>query len=172
MNERTQATAERLLQQAALIEQSIPELDALCREAEPAAKRLAASSGDLITVMGCGGLLHGFYSALETLMRDVADSLNGGVPHGESWHARLLDHLSVDVPGVRPRLFSPDVRDRLDEFRGFRHVYRHLYVFNLKPARVLDLLTRLGPLWDELKPQLAAFAATLKEIAAGLTKDG
>lgn len=169
-DERTATHAGRLLEQAALIERAISDLDAICREAAPAAERLKKSPNDVITVMGCGGLLHGFYSAFETLMRDAADALNGRVPQGEAWHARLLDQLSVEVPGMRPAMFTPEIRDRLDEYRGFRHVYRNLYVFSLKPARVLDLLERLTPLWADLKPHLQAFARSLGATAAGLSE--
>ncbi|WP_416672242.1 ribonuclease toxin HepT-like protein [Egbenema bharatensis] len=40
------------------------------------------------------------------------------------------------IPSVRPAVLSFETRDRLDRYRGFRHVVRNVYTFNLDPEQI------------------------------------
>lgn len=162
------ATAARLRTLAANADRAVDDLHALVERAPDAATRLRAERSDLLILMGAGGLLHGFYSTLEGLMRDVADSLGGLVPSGPDWHARLLDQMTHDVPGVRPALLPSGARPGLDELRAFRHLFRNLYVLNLRPEPIEALLGGLPALWESLSEALAAFATALRATAQAL----
>lgn len=52
--------------------------------------------------------VHGWYTALETLLGRVARLLDESVPEGPAWHADLLAQMSTQVPGVRIALLSPE----------------------------------------------------------------
>ena len=47
--------------------------------------------------------------------------------------------MRLDIEGIRPRLLSEESFKILDELRGFRHVFRHAYSYELEHERVLKL---------------------------------
>lgn len=109
--------------------------------------------------------LHGFYAGVGRLCEVVAVQLDGSLPQGETWHRDLLDQMTRDLPGLRPPVISPVVRQTLDEYRRFRHVVRNVYADSLDPLRVGELVTRLLPLWAQLQKELAAFADFLEGVS-------
>lgn len=154
-----------LLTAAATVEVGIADLDAIIPEIDAARIRVAETDSDLLLLTGAGGLLHGFYSRFERLLRDISVGLHGESPSGDAWHARLLDLAATDVPGFRPPMISPASRRALDEFRAFRHVFRNVYVFHLDPERVVPLLGRVPALWAQLRAELFSFAGVLRAMA-------
>ena len=52
----------------------------------------------------------------------------------------LIRRLSIEIPGVRPALFSPELVSDLQDLRGFRHVVRHAYDLALKKDKLVPLL--------------------------------
>jgi hypothetical protein len=109
--------------------------------------------------------LHSFYSALERIFELIALELDGGTLGGESWHTELLRQMSLDVPDVRPAVLQPDSAARPDEYRKFRHRIRNIYATNLDPDRMGLLVVGLPALWQEIRQELAAFAAFLADLA-------
>lgn len=160
--------AASLRTEAAGIERAMADIDAIVAKTDEGLQKLRESPADVFVLLGAGGLLHGFYSTFEALLREVAETVNGLAPAGDAWHARLLDQMSRDVPGVRPRVFPPMLRDPLDELRAFRHLFRNLYVLNLKAEKIEPLLAGLPALWADLRASLHGFAATLRAMADGL----
>ena len=51
----------------------------------------------------------------------------------------------AEVPGVRPPVLSQETRERLDRYRGFRHVVRNVYTYNLDPEQIGVLVKQLAP---------------------------
>lgn len=77
--------------------------------------------------------LHGFYAGIERLLEVIAAGIDQTKPAGANWHRELLQQLSADIVSVRPAVLSSQCRDSLDRYRGFRHVVRNVYTFNLDP---------------------------------------
>jgi hypothetical protein len=75
--------------------------------------------------------LHSFYAGLERVFEVIADGVDRVKPVGPNWHQELLHQMASEIPGVRPSVLSSEVRDGLDRYRGFRHVVRNVYTFNL-----------------------------------------
>jgi hypothetical protein len=46
---------------------------------------------------------------------------------------------------------------QLDEYRGFRHVVPNVYTFHLDPEKVVKLVQRLAPVFDQASVELMAF---------------
>ena len=80
--------------------------------------------------------LHHYYTAVETLLTRIAREVDEDVPHGGSAHKRLLDQLSVEIPGVRPKVLSTQSYAELDALRRFRHFFRHAYVVDLDSVQL------------------------------------
>jgi hypothetical protein len=70
---------------------------------------------------------HHAYSALEPILERTARTLEGGVPQGPNWHLELLDNAFLDLPGLRPPVFSAETSPMLRELSGCRHLVRHAY---------------------------------------------
>ena len=101
--------------------------------------------------------LHAFYSAIEKIFEDIARTIEVSVPSGPDWHRDLLIQMSAEIPGTRPPVISRDTRLVLDEFRGFRHVVRNIYTFNLHADRVLELTTRAHACLSSVRGELHIF---------------
>ena len=111
--------------------------------------------------------LHRFYAGLERILEVIATRVDQTVPTGGNWHQELLDQMSTDVSTVRPAVLSEDTRQKLDAFRGFRHVVRNVYTHDFDPEQMRLLIARLPATMDCIARDLSAFADRLEDIAGG-----
>ncbi|MGB5915517.1 MAG: hypothetical protein WBG63_11680 [Phormidesmis sp.] len=109
--------------------------------------------------------IHSFYAGIERILEIIADSVDGTKPSGANWHTELLSQLASDIKGVRPAVISGDSQERLNRFRGFRHVVRNVYTFNLDAPQIALLVEQLQPTQVQIKRELLSFATLLDEMA-------
>jgi len=109
--------------------------------------------------------LQSLYTGIERCFVQIVRVLNGGPPDGADWHRRLLDRMTVPTE-VRPALLDAAIAKGLAELMRFRHVVRHLYVYELEPDQVQRLLERALELWPVVEQRLAAFDGWLAELAS------
>jgi len=69
---------------------------------------------------------------LEKVFEKIAATIDGSVPTAANWHQELLSQMCMDIPGVRPAVISDELRDLLEDYRGFLHVVRNVYTFHLE----------------------------------------
>jgi hypothetical protein len=108
--------------------------------------------------------LHGFYAGLERLLEIIAEGVDQAKPVGAHWHDDLLRQMAAEIPGVRPPVLSQETRERLDRYRGFRHVVRNVYTYNLDPEQVGVLVKQSAPTMAHVSQELAAFADFLEQM--------
>lgn len=77
-----------------------------------------------------GYLLHNFYNGCENIFRAIAAFFENDVGAG-TWHADLLRRMRLEIPGYRPAVIDEELYRLLEDFRGFRHVFRNCYSFEL-----------------------------------------
>ncbi|MBC6473165.1 MAG: hypothetical protein GDA48_10385 [Hormoscilla sp. GM102CHS1] len=91
--------------------------------------------------------IHNLYNAVEDLLKIVAAHFENQITDTARWHSALLQRMTQDIPGIRPRLLSESSYLNLNNLRGFRHFFRHAYgvnidyeqlAMNLDKARLLD----------------------------------
>ncbi len=75
--------------------------------------------------------LHAFYSATERVFEKIANDIDDSVPTGANWHRELLDQMVLEIEGIRPAVLSAELKEELEDYRGFRHVVRNVYTFHL-----------------------------------------
>jgi len=63
-------------------------------------------------------------------------------------------------------LLDPAIAKGLAELMRFRHVVRHLYVYELELDQVQRLLERALELWPAVEQRLAVFDGWLAELAS------
>ena len=108
--------------------------------------------------------LHGFYAGLERLLEIIADGVDQAKLSGAHWHDDLLRQMVAEVPGIRPPVLRQETRERLDRYRGFRHVVSNVYTYNLDPEQIGVLVKQLAPTMARVSQELAAFADFLEQM--------
>ena len=81
-----------------------------------------------------------FYNIVEQLALRIAKSFENRIDDDSGWHVELIRRMSLDIPGVRPALFSTEVISDLQELRAFRHVVRHAYDTSLRREKILPVV--------------------------------
>lgn len=108
--------------------------------------------------------LHHAYSAVETIFKRVAQTLEQDVPRGADWHQVLLDEMALELEGIRPVVLSAASHQLLRRLLAFRHFFRHAYAVELD-ARRLEAVRKdaleAAPLVDADLDQLDTYLAEL-----------
>lgn len=156
-------TSHRLIRLKAAIEKELADLNALKQEKDdlgpgPIHPRIL------------GSMLHDFYTGAERIFQTIAEELDGGLPTGEEWHRALLDQMTLNLEGIRPPVLEDALRERLDEYLRFRHVFRNIYGFQLQRKRCEPLADQLDDVLDSLSHQLETFCTFLKTLAEGCSE--
>jgi hypothetical protein len=126
----------------------------------------AQTSGDDDYLDGVALNLHGFYAGVERVFEDIARTIERTVPDGSEWHQDLLLQMSAEVASVRPAVISDEARRCLEEYRGFRHIVRNVYTFNLRPARLQELTGGLRDCYQVVTGDLEDFCIFLEQLSA------
>ncbi len=79
----------------------------------------------------------------------------------KGWHTGLIGRLSIRIPGVRPPLFSEEIRQPLQELRAFRHVFVHAYDSSVDPDKLALVLKYGRVVVDRLSALVSAFVAAV-----------
>ena len=103
-----------------------------------------------------------FYSGLEGIFNRIARDIDMNVPIGEKSHKSLLQQMA-EVRPVRSPVISEQTLVGLDRILKFRHRFRNIYAFELKPKKVLKNAKRVSEVFDNLSTELDVFIEWLKK---------
>jgi hypothetical protein len=136
-------------------------------EVERQIQALAAALGPLqpdnVQLMAAAGFLHNFYNGVENCLMRIARGVDEHVPAGPTVHRELLDQMTAEVPGIRPAVLSDPLLATLDEYRRFRHAFRHMYFFDLRWELLRPLVTGVPAARQALELALRKLLATLPD---------
>jgi hypothetical protein len=107
-----------------------------------------------------GYLLHNFYNGCEAIFLSIAGFFENDLDTG-TWHKDLLKRMKLDIPGFRPPVIEEELYRTLDDFRGFRHKFRHSYSFDLDWERERAIARKFLETSSELRSQVSRFLDTL-----------
>ena len=158
MNERLRHIAHR-------IRAELEELARVLARAQEGGRRALQTSDDFYWDSVALNL-HGLYAGLERLFEIIAASIDGNVPQGANWHQVLLAQMATEIPPLRPAVISAATLQVLEEYRGFRHVVRHVYTFRFDPMRVQHLVQNVPGAFLQIRAELLAFADFLEQRMA------
>lgn len=103
-----------------------------------AGKRMALKSE--VGYEGCAHHLCRLYNAVEQMGLRVAKVFENHIDDEQGWHTALLARISIPIEGVRPALIPKELKNPLEELKGFRHVFVHAYELELDPEKLVLLL--------------------------------
>lgn len=126
----------------AKLQNELAKVEMAARSAMSQAEK-AKVSGDEDFWFAAAFSLQNFYMGTERIFEAVAKQVDHALPSGKSSHRELLEQMALEIPNIRPPVILADTLDRLQEYRGFRHVAIHLYAFDLRPDRISDLVDML-----------------------------
>lgn len=115
-------------------------------------------------VRALASILHDFYTGCERIFERVAQEFDGGLPSDSSWHSRLLEAMTLDLPTVRPPVIHKETARILQDYLAFRHRFRHMYGFELDENKLAPLLRMMGQAKNGLKTDVMRFVAHQEEV--------
>jgi hypothetical protein len=136
-------------------------LDEVAAQLQSLEASIGAREPTVVELMAAGGFLHNVYNGVENCLSRLAHGIDESVPTGNESHRLLIDQLSQPLPGLRPALISRELAARIDDYRRFRHAFRHMYFFDLK-------WERLRPLAAEVPALLSSFYDAIDVLFAQL----
>ncbi|MFP4062461.1 MAG: antitoxin [Halochromatium sp.] len=118
-----------------------------------------------------GYLLHSFYNGCENIFRAIARFFENDLG-ADSWHADMLRRMTLEIEGYRPAVIDNALFQVLNDFRGFRHVFRNNYGFELDWERERLVARRFPQALVELRAQIQVFLERLEVLAELSTERG
>jgi hypothetical protein len=108
--------------------------------------------------------VHSFYNGIERSFEMIARQVDGWSPKSPEWHRDLLLLMAAEVKSARPPVIARSTLRCLDAYRAFRHLVRHLYVFDLRPPRVRELAANMRGCYESAERDLLGFCDFLERI--------
>ena len=84
-----------------------------------------------------------------------------------SWTGSCLGAATGTVEGVRPRVLTSDLAERLRPFLRFRHLFRDIGGGQLRWERSTELLAEADEVWPLLEQQMQEFKGVLGQLHDG-----
>lgn len=123
----------------AILEQELKGDAAVMAEAARlAGERLADEHAGHLSA--CGYELNRLYNVLEKSFERLCQAFENHFEKAGDYHERLLERMSLDLPGIRPRFLPPEFRSPVRELKSFRHFFRHAYDPILRSDRLAELV--------------------------------
>lgn len=138
------------------IKVEIENLERLSGEMQELIKR-SGEKPDFIEARAAGSVLHDFYCGAEKIFERIALQIDGKLPKGDDWHTELLLQMSRPAEGTRDAIIGHELLENLKQYLRFRHLFRHIYGFELRWERFRNLALSLPFTLDELTNALEKF---------------
>jgi hypothetical protein len=129
---------------SAVIGHDLKSIERLSADLQRVSAPVTAGRSEYRDLAAMAYLLHNLYNAIENSLEQISRTFENHVLEPARWHKELLDKMFLDIPGVRPAVLPESLRRFLHELRGFRHLFRHSYDFELDPQRLSELVRA----WD------------------------
>ena len=146
------------------IEIELKNLERLAREMQELTDKFV-NKPDFVETRAAGSILHDFYSGVEKIFERIAVHIDGKLPKREDWHTELLLQMAHPIKGVRDAVVGTDLLGKFKEYLRFRHLFRHIYGFELRWERFKNLSLSLFTILSEFKDNLEEFKDTLNNSA-------
>jgi hypothetical protein len=149
------------------LDSDISLIDDLTQKNKYAWQRIERGSAEELDWAALGYTVHNIYNLLENYFLRISKFFENSLDP-LSWHRDLVQHMVLDIEGVRPALLNRELAGRIDELRSFRHIFRNIYQSELDPKRVELVQQPLGSTLSAFKKAHQEFIKKIKTIAEQL----
>jgi|SRR5208283_1615064 len=111
-----------------------------------------------------GSCLASIYTGIEKIFERIIRTIDGFMPETKQYHQALLDRAATVIPGKRSAIISGQTYELLQEMKGFRHLYTHIYHYNLLPQRLKELAEKGPIVCESFFRDIEAFQAGLPDF--------
>lgn len=108
-------------------------------------------------LMACAGYLHHYFTGIESVFERISRAFDGGLASGGDYHRELLRSMTLEIPEIRPSIISRELAEELDEYRRFRHMFRHSYGSELRWRKMEPLAKGIDSVTMNLTEKLSGF---------------
>lgn len=145
------------------LEKDMRTLKALVAENGRAEARIQSGARDSLDYAALAYTIHNIYCLLENYFLRVAKTFENHIDQ-DSWHRDLVSRMAIEVEGIRPALLDDATALRIDELRGFRHIFRNVYQTELKSEKVMELQRGLQATVDAFMQCHRVFIGKIRAI--------
>lgn len=117
---------------------------------------------DIILLESIAYQIHNLYSAIEDLLKLIADYFENNIKDSSQWHSLLLQRMTMTIPEIRPAVLSSETYSMLNRLRGFRHFFRHAYGATIEYEQLKSNLDKAVSVIPELESDLNQFLSELE----------
>jgi hypothetical protein len=149
------------------LESDMSLLEILAQKNKRAWNRVQQGNAEELDWAALGYTIHNIYNLLENYCLRISKFFENSLDP-LSWHRDLIEHMRLDIEGVRPALISRRLAGRIDELRSFRHVFRSIYESELDPERVELVQRRLDDTLAEFAKAHKDFLRKLRALSSRL----
>ena len=152
---------------AARLRKDLTQVDKAVQAAISQAKK-AKATGDSDYLQAAALSLQNFYMGVERVFEEIAKQVDESLPTGASSHRELLDQMGLEISSMRPAVLQVNTLEKLNEYRGFRHVALHRYGFELQPDRIRELVEGLPTCQTHFSEDIESFCTFLLNLDQAL----
>ena len=148
---------------AALIRQNREQLETIRTAIETAVDQEVTRLGKSWAALIIAGLLENYYTCAESIFLRISQYFENRL-EPVRWHADLLQKMTLDIEGVRPR--AVDLRDlpALREMLRFRHFKRNYFDLDYDWDRIEFLVKKVRQVHPGLGESLDRFEGFLRDL--------
>ncbi len=110
-----------------------------------------------------GYYIHSYYNGCENIFISIARFFENDLS-SDAWHSDVLKRMKLKIEGYRPSVISEELFSLLNDFRSFRHVFRHSYTFELDWEKESIVARKLTKAHTLLQQQITLFLKELEKI--------
>ena len=135
------------------IEHEISRIDKLLNDAKPLLDLCKLKEPDFIEITASSQILHSFYNGIESVVILIFKNIGIKLPNDSKWHKILFEMMfGQNEKGLK--IFSNDIKEKLNEYLLFRHYIRHSYSSEFKWSEMKPSVNGLNEIWNILRTNL------------------
>jgi len=143
------------------IEDELTKLGLLIKEFSEHESKLDEKELPFYDRAAIGYFLHSFYNGCENIFISIARFFENDILP-ESCHSDILKRMKLEIEGYRPRVINQELYRLLDDFRSFRHKFRHSYSFELDWEKEVLVAKKLVKTNELFQKSIRDFISELK----------
>lgn len=126
--------------------------------------RIRHGATDELDWAALGYTIQNIYNALESYFLRISRFFENDLPPS-TWHRELVERMTIEIEGLRPRLLDSSLAQDIHELRAFRHVFRNIYGTRLDPERTRIVQNRVPSALTAFRRAHARFVTELRAVA-------